>query len=50
MAVNVISHRSSKSSGYELVAQEPLFDDQAVREYMRVSDNMFLFDCQACAA
>jgi SAM-dependent methyltransferase len=35
--------------GYELIAQEPLFDDQAVREYMRVSDNMFLFDCQDCA-
>jgi hypothetical protein len=30
--------------GYELIAQEPLFDDQAVREYMRVSDNMFLFE------
>jgi len=31
--------------GYKLVAQEPVFDDQEVREYMKVSDNMFLFDC-----
>jgi SAM-dependent methyltransferase len=36
--------------GYALVAQEPLFDDQAVREYMRVADNMFLFDCRDCAS
>jgi len=33
-----------KELGYELVAREPLFDDPEVREYMRVSDNMFLFD------
>ena len=39
-----------KELGYELIAQEPLFDDQAMRDYMRVSDNMFLFECRDCAA